>query len=69
MAADKPVPIPTQLYAIEVHDKTTDELFHVISHPVRATRDTMAVREAALFYGFNAKHWMLKAVPAATDFH
>ena len=68
MATDKPVPVPTQLYAIEVHDKTTDELFYVVSHPVRATRDTMAVRETALFYGFNSKHWVLKAVPAKTHF-
>lgn len=69
MVTEKPAPMPTQLYAIEVHDKATDELFHVISHPFRATRDTMAVREAVLTYRFNARHWLLKAVPAEIHFH
>lgn len=69
MADKKPVSVPTQLYAIEIYDAKTDQLFHVMSHPVRATRDTMAVHEAAREYRFNSRHWLLRAVPAEFHFH
>lgn len=69
MAADeKPAPVPTELFAIEIHDAETDALFHVISHPVRSPSAATAVWEALRVYPFRIRHWRLKAVPARTHF-
>jgi hypothetical protein len=68
VATEKPAPVPTQLYAIEVHESKSDELYYVIAHPVRATNPAMAVWEALRVYSFRLKHWRLQAVPAETHF-
>lgn len=68
MAAEKPAPVPTQLYAIEVHDAETGELYHVVSHPVRAPTPAMAIWETLRVYAFRLRHWRLQAVAAETHF-
>lgn len=68
MPSDKPAPVPTQLYAIEVRDAETETLCHVISHPVRSPSPATAVWEALRVYPFRIRHWKLKAVPAETYF-
>lgn len=68
MATDKPAPVPTELYAIEVHDAGSDAICHVIAHPIRATSPGTAVWEALRAYPFRIRHWRLQAVPAQQYF-
>jgi len=68
VSAEKPAPVPTKLYAIEVHDAQSDQLFHVVAHPVRAPSPEMAVWDTLRVYAFRLRHWRLKAVPAETHF-
>lgn len=65
---EKPAPVPTQLYAVEIYSADDDRLVHVVSHPVRAPSDRLAVWGIVQAYGFRIKDWRLQAVTAETHF-
>lgn len=67
MASDSPQ-VQTELYAIEVHEAESGELYHVLRHPIRAPSPATAVWQALQVYRFHIRHWRLQAVPAAQHF-